>query len=167
MSAIVASEEWRRLDPRHPKMARQRAAFRALMLTAGVIGVELFMWWMLELSRDRTELIVIVSAVLLLPALVALFVAPGIHYRHAAWRLTQDALELRRGAWWRSEIRVPFGRIQYTDVRQSPFQRRYGLGTVDIYTAGNQLNSIELAGLAHEDALALRDRLIEIRESPI
>jgi len=148
-------------------MAREWAVVRFVTWTVVVIGVELLLWWMLDLGRPRTALVAAVTAVLLVALLVLWLVRPTIHYRHSAWRLGEDGLELRRGAWWRTETRIPLSRIQHTDVRQGPVQRRHGLGTVAVYTAGTQFNAIELEGLAHEDALALRDRLIEIGESPI
>jgi membrane protein YdbS with pleckstrin-like domain len=38
-------------------------------------------------------------------------------------------------------------------------ERRYGLGTLVLYTAGTNHARVVLPGLAYERALALRDRL--------
>ena len=60
---------------------------------------------------------------------------------------------------WRSVTHVPRSRVQHTDVSQGPLERRYGLGTLVVYTAGTDHARVSLPGLAWETALALRDEL--------
>ena len=62
---------------------------------------------------------------------------------------------------WRSEISVPKSRVQHTDVSQGPLQRRFGLATLVLHTAGTQHAAVSLSGLSHEAALQIRDYLIE------
>jgi membrane protein YdbS with pleckstrin-like domain len=84
-----------------------------------------------------------------------------LRYRHSSWRLQGNSLELRRGAWWFSEIRVPVSRIQHTDVGQGPIERRHGLGHLLVYTAGTHHGRIKLHGIAHGDALVVRNQLLQ------
>jgi membrane protein YdbS with pleckstrin-like domain len=84
---------------------------------------------------------------------------PVIEYAHTRYRVDDTGIEIRRGVFWRGITSVPRSRVQHTDVSQGPLERRYGLGTLVIYTAGTDHAKVSLAGLAHEDALALRDRL--------
>ena len=55
---------------------------------------------------------------------------------------------------------VPYGRIQYVDVTQGPFQRLFGLKVVDVKTASASTDA-SIPGLPAEEADALRDRLAE------
>jgi len=55
---------------------------------------------------------------------------------------------------------VPRSRIQHTDVTQGPYERRFGLATLVVYTAGTEHASIPIEGLSHETALAFRDALL-------
>lgn len=71
-----------------------------------------------------------------------------------------QGLRYRHGVWWRSEVFVPAARIQHTEVNQGPLARRYGIGTLRVYTAAVQLGTLDIAGLAHADAAQLRDRLL-------
>jgi membrane protein YdbS with pleckstrin-like domain len=57
-------------------------------------------------------------------------------------------------------INVPRSRLQHTDVSQGPLERRYGLGTLVLYTAGTDHARIDLAGLEHGVALRLRQHLL-------
>ena len=84
---------------------------------------------------------------------------PAIAYRRYRYIATEEGLEIYRGVVWRSIINVPRLRIQHTDVRQGPLQRRFGLGKLVVHTAGTQHAAIELDGLSREEALALRDLL--------
>jgi uncharacterized protein len=85
---------------------------------------------------------------------------PAAYYRHLRFGIDQTGIAIEHGIFWRSRIAVPRVRIQHTDVSQGPLQRRYGVGTLTLYTAGSRHTKIELSGLAHADALALRDALL-------
>ena len=61
---------------------------------------------------------------------------------------------------WRHHISVPRSRIQHTDVTQGPYERRFGLATLVIYTAGTEHAAIPIEGLSHDTALAFRDALL-------
>jgi len=89
---------------------------------------------------------------------------PAIAHRHAAYRVDELGIEIRRGVLWRAVINVPRSRVQHTDVSQGPLERGHGLGTLVIYTAGTDHARVDLHGLAHPTALAIRDHLLP-RES--
>lgn len=88
-----------------------------------------------------------------------------IAYRHASYRFDDTGLEIRRGVWWRHGIRVPRSRVQHTDISQGPLERRFGLARLVIHTAGTAHSRIELAGLSHRHARALRDHLLSTSSS--
>jgi uncharacterized protein len=85
---------------------------------------------------------------------------PAIDYRHASYRIDDRSLEIRRGVYWRTVVTVPRSRVQHTDVSQGPLERRFGLGTLVVYTAGTDHARVTLAGLEHERALRIREHLL-------
>jgi uncharacterized protein len=85
---------------------------------------------------------------------------PAIDYRHTFYRVDDDGIEIRRGVFWRVVINVPRSRVQHTDVSQGPLERRFGLGTLVVYTAGTDHAKVDLAGLDHEVALRIREHLL-------
>lgn len=87
-------------------------------------------------------------------------IRPAIVFRHASYRVDDQGIEIRGGALWRSTVNVPRSRVQHTDVTQGPLERRYGLGSLAIHTAGVAHARVVLAGIAHARALALRDALL-------
>ncbi len=105
---------------------------------------------------------VIVAGLLILAACVfGAHFWPNFEYRHTRWRLDRDGLEICRGVVWRHTISVPRERIQHTDVARGPIQRRYGLATLAIHTAGTHHSQIDLAGIGYETAQAIRNFLLE------
>ena len=59
---------------------------------------------------------------------------------------------------------MPRSRVQHTDVAQGPIQRRFGLATLTVHTAGSDAAQVHLNGLEYQDALVIRDYLI-LREN--
>jgi len=80
-------------------------------------------------------------------------------WRRTGWLLDPAGFNLRRGQWWRSETRVPQSRVQHLDVRRGPLQRRFGLSTLVIHTAGTRFHAVSVNGLDAGDAERLRDAL--------
>lgn len=85
---------------------------------------------------------------------------PKAYFRRLRFGVDTTGIAIERGIVWRSRIAVPRARIQHTDVSQGPLQRRFGVSTLKLYTAGSRHTKIELPGLAHAQALALRDALL-------
>lgn len=85
---------------------------------------------------------------------------PAVEYRHTSYILDENGIEIRAGVVWRAVMSVPRSRVQHIDVSQGPIERAYGLGRLVIYTAGTDHSRVELGGLSHAVALALRDYLL-------
>lgn len=85
---------------------------------------------------------------------------PEIEYRHMAYRVDDEGIEIRAGVIWRTVANVPRSRVQHTDVAQGPLERKYGLGKLIIYTAGTQHSRVVVPGLEHGTALSIRDHLL-------
>lgn len=85
---------------------------------------------------------------------------PTIYYRYASYVVDANGIEIRLGVVWRTVTNVPRSRVQHTDVSQGPVERRFGVGTLVIHTAGTDEAVVVLHGLAHETALEIRDHLL-------
>jgi uncharacterized protein len=81
-------------------------------------------------------------------------------FARTRYRLDATGLEIHRGVFWRSETRVPRTRVQHTDINRGPIDRRLGLATLKVYTAGTRMASVDLDGVAAGRALQLRDALL-------
>lgn len=103
---------------------------------------------------------------MLIPVAVAAIGLPAVwfgaaaQYRNLRYGVDDAGILIHRGVLWHSDVALPRARIQHSDVSQGPLQRRYGVSTLKLYTAGSHHTKIELPGLAHDEALALRDALL-------
>ena len=105
--------------------------------------------------------------VLLIYAFIA-YAVPARKYRRWGYDMGLDRLRIVRGYLFYRDTIVPFGRIQHIDVDQGPIDRRYGLATLTVHTAGNHNSTVALPGLAHADALAMRESIrAAIRQDPL
>jgi membrane protein YdbS with pleckstrin-like domain len=157
--AEIADGQTRRLDPRYIDLQKRIGIITSLVLfviaTLGVL--------VLFLSRPGLLLFGLIGgAAFGFVAFLTWFmqVWPPIEYRHLSYRVDAAGLEIQRGVYFRHAINVPRSRIQHTDVSQGPLERQYGLGTLAIHTAGTEHARVELAGLPHDTALAIRDHLL-------
>jgi membrane protein YdbS with pleckstrin-like domain len=67
---------------------------------------------------------------------------------------------VQRGLIWRSEVLVPRTRVQHLDLERGPIERRFGLATLVVHTAGTRMNALRQHGFLDADAVALRDALL-------
>ena len=81
-------------------------------------------------------------------------------WARTSWRLDERGLQVRRGIFWRSEVLVPRTRVQHLDLERGPIERRYGLATLIVHTAGTRLYALRQSGFMDADAVALRDALL-------
>ncbi|MBY6015370.1 PH domain-containing protein [Qipengyuania gaetbuli] len=137
------------LDPRYKTMMRLVAAIFAAFLFIGASIAEMAIpGW---------------TGIVWVPALlVILYVVIWLPMRRFAARgysLAEERLRVVRGVLFRSDTVVPFGRVQHIDVDQGPLERAFHLATLTVHTAGSHNASVSLPGLAHEDAVAMREEI--------
>jgi membrane protein YdbS with pleckstrin-like domain len=103
----------------------------------------------------------IAVALLVVAAVVAAGAALGrLRWGRTGWRLDSRGLQVRRGLVWRSEVLVPRSRVQHLDLERGPIERRHGLATLVVHTAGTRLYALRQSGFVDADAVALRDALL-------
>lgn len=148
------------LDPRVIPLQRITGS-----IFIGVIAAGSFMFLAIRALSERTSRTLLIMQLAVWLALVLLGVWHAIRwparaYEHTSYRVDDQGIEIRRGVYWRVVINVPRSRVQHTDVSQGPIERRYGLGTLVIYTAGTEHAKVELEGLEHGRALQIREHLL-------
>jgi membrane protein YdbS with pleckstrin-like domain len=92
---------------------------------------------------------------------------PALEYARSGYRIDANGIEIRQGIWWRNTVSVPRSRVQHTDVSQGPFERKHGLGTLSIHTAGVNHSVVSLSGLDYQRALRIRDYLLPRGETDV
>ena len=142
------------LDPRVIPLQRiGGAVFNGVFALASIV-------WVIFADAGPPWLRVSAWFTLVLLAAFGSYRWPAIAYRYASYRVDTHGIEIRKGVFWRVVINVPRSRVQHIDVSQGPIERKYGLGTLAIYTAGTDHAKVELEGLEHGRALRIREHLL-------
>ena len=85
-----------------------------------------------------------------------------------AWGYAErdDDLLLRHGVMWRRLVVVPYGRLQFVDVRSGPLAAALGIASVQLHTASAHSDA-EIPGVPAAEAARLRDRLASRGEAQL
>lgn len=99
---------------------------------------------------------------LVLMALWALWIPA--YCRTLEYSVDADAVRMNGGVFWKRRVTVPYDKITNVDIIQGPMQRMYGIGTVNVQTAGaggaqGAHAELRLAGVQETDAI--RDRILD------
>lgn len=153
----IADGVLRQLDPNTIRVERA-----ASWIFSSVVGVFLLIQLIVNLFGGPWQIAISLTLTIAAGGFLAWLSHrwPEISYRHTFYRVDPQGIEIRRGVIWRRAISVPKSRVQHTDVSQGPLQRKYGLGTLVIYTAGTEHAKVELSGLSHAQAMRIRDHLL-------
>ncbi len=87
--------------------------------------------------------------------------AGRLQWEHIGFRRGTHNMVVSRGFWVRKTYLVPHFRVQNLMVSQSLFQRRWGVATVTVDTAGNRTVNPKVPDLARGEAKQLRETLFE------
>ena len=137
------------LDPRYKTMMRLLAGITAAFLLIGASVAEMAIPGWTGIVWGPVLLVVLYTVVWL----------PMRRFAARGYSLAEERLRVVRGVLFRSDTVVPFGRVQHIDVDQGPLERAFHLATLTVHTAGSHNASVSLPGLAHEDAIAMREEI--------
>ena len=111
-------------------------------------------------------LVITVVGILLIPFWLLLSFWYGReHLRRLSARLTTQALELRKGVFFRSESTIPLNRITDLRIHDGPLMRRYKLRGLKVETAGQSGSTGsegDMVGVI--DAVEFRDAVLRQRQ---
>ncbi|MEM2878809.1 MAG: PH domain-containing protein [Candidatus Hadarchaeales archaeon] len=95
----------------------------------------------------------------------------GKYYDSIFYTLTENEVMVERGVWWKMKHAVPYARVMSIDVVQGPISRKFGVGTVDVHTAGYTgpaggssgpgVRRAEASLFGVNNFIELRDRILE------
>ena len=153
------------VDPRTVRIGRLVGL--AVLLPISCVPLCIFtIGWALGGMPGKVYVVLLSILLALFSGLLLLIVKyPAARHRHLRYLVHEGGLRIRKGVLWRKVIWIPISRVQHTDVSQGPVQRKYGLATLTVHTAGTAGASISLEGLEHELASRLCDHLRPEHES--
>ncbi|MEE4163631.1 MAG: PH domain-containing protein [Woeseiaceae bacterium] len=149
----AATLDWQPLD----------RAYRSRLLVDRVITIALVVAGAVILSvlpKVQTAPILILAAVLAVVA-VPILAWPFAAVPRMGFVVRDRDIVYRKGVLWRSVTAVPFNRIQHVETSNSPLDRRFGLSSLKIFTAGGSGSDLKIDGIAAERAEQLRALVLQ------
>jgi membrane protein YdbS with pleckstrin-like domain len=147
-----AGVEWMRVSPRLAT-ARRLSRFTLLVVITGLFasGMSASLGW-------------IAPAAMSLGLSVWTWVWARRNQRSWGYFAGPEELLVTSGVMFHRLVAVPYGRMQFVDVKAGPIQRSLGIATVHLHTA-SQLTAAVIRGVPDEQAAQLRNQLTELGES--
>ncbi|HLT92130.1 MAG TPA: PH domain-containing protein [Woeseiaceae bacterium] len=151
----VDAVAWRPLDRRYARRLQVGAVLNACVIGAGLLvlhGVEWQTGKDLPLWPGWAALAVIAASGLVWPLLSV---------PRKAWAVRERDVLYRSGLLWRTVSAVPFNRIQHVETESTPLDRRFGLASLKLYTAGGTAGDLRIHGLTADVAERMRVFVLE------
>ena len=147
----------RTLDPRLRTVWTVQAAIAVAVAVMVVLAAEIVARLVGATSPVPTG---VFAALVAVPGALAAWLLPAASWRRWWFELADDALELHHGLLTVVHSAIPYGRVQYIDIRQGPVERALGLSRLVVHTAA-ATSDAELPGIASAEADGLRRTLLE------
>lgn len=94
---------------------------------------------------------VLIFSVWFLQALYFFWMAHKRFYREGYAVREKDIIHTK-GYWLRTQLTVPYNRVQHVEIEQGPLARAFGLGAISVYTAGDSGGDLSISGLEYKEA---------------
>ncbi len=140
--------QWQELDPKYKRLRQVQSA---LLLLGATIP--------LTLVTIAAEIPALPAAIIWSQWLVILVVSlvwPVIAFPKRGYVVRDKDILFRKGIVWRSVTAIPFNRIQHVETSNTPLDRKFGLATLQLFTAGGSSGDLRIDGLATSVAEQLR-----------
>ena len=155
--SIPADSSWQNLNPKVKSVWLVRSLFVWLIVTGSLIAIDFaitpeFHGWPIPRGVTGAVLGIIILAI------AATMV--GASYRKFRFFVGADDLAVQHGVFWTTCRFVSRGRIQHVDVSSGPIERMLGLSQISVHVAGGMHSAVNIPGITHDEAEALRVRLM-------
>lgn len=164
--------DWDQL-PRHQNLALRQLmpAYKKIMIIERVI-----LWLVLLVgaiaalffsSVTGKQLWILAGGIFLVALLGVLVFTANKAFQNMGYALRKHDFVFRKGWLFEKTHIVPLKKIQHCQVKRGPLERRYGLASLKIFTAGGAGDGIALSGMTQQEAEQLKDWLVIIPGEPL
>lgn len=81
------------------------------------------------------------------------------------YALREHDLSFQSGLFFRKKVTQPITRIQHIELKRGPIERKIGLATLQVFSAGGALHTFEIPGLELSTAQKLRQFILQHKDS--
>ncbi len=145
--------EWQKL---HPDFVRRVQVEHALIALAPLAGAAVFSV-LLNFPLLQSTILWILAI-----GFAIFFVTwPRISVPRRGYVVRDKDIVFRSGVIWRSVTAIPYNRIQHVETSNTPLDRKFGVATLQLFTAGGSGGDLKIDGLDAKVAEKLRIYILE------
>lgn len=131
----------------------ERISFSIAIVIFLAIAIPLFYF----IDKIQSPLIVLGTLALFLFLAILFYISIGIDFKYSGYALRERDL-LYRSGWFIRKVRVVMiNRIQHVSVQSGPIERKFGLSSVSIYTAGASEADFTIKGISGQTAQNIKE----------
>lgn len=147
------SIQWQALDPAYKRLRRLQNSIGILAAAVPLVTV--------TIAAKLPVLPAVTLSACWVVFSVLLLIWPGISLPKRGYVLRDKDILFRKGVIWRSVTAIPFNRIQHVETSSTPFDRKFDLATLQLFTAGGSSGDLKIDGLSTATAEQLRVFILE------
>jgi len=145
--------QWLALDPAYKRLRRLQNSIGIVAAAVPLVVV--------TVAANLPFLAIVVLSACWVVFAALLFIWPGISLPKRGYVLRDKDILFRKGVVWRSVTAIPFNRIQHVETSSTPFDRKFDLATLQLFTAGGSGGDLKIDGLSTATAEQLRVFVLE------
>ena len=145
--------QWQALDPAYKRLRRLQNSIGILAVAVPLVTV--------TVAANLPVLPAVILFACWIAFAVLLLTWPGISLPKRGYVLRDKDILFRKGVIWRSVTAIPFNRIQHVETSSTPFDRKFDLATLQLFTAGGSSGDLKIDGLSTVVAEQLRVFVLE------
>lgn len=136
-------------------LTKRRCSWALTLLVVLCVVMAAQWWW------DFPWLLPVLGSASGLIVLVSWFWLP-LAVRHCRFLLRTEDFLLQSGVLWHKAVLIPLHRVQHVTISQGPLQKRFGLATLKVFTAGGVHAEATLADINYGVAQAFSEQLSQL-----
>ena len=149
----VEDPDWESMHPRYVRCLQVQHLMVSLF---PVVGATVFTIFLHRFVAQTTLLWTLVIA------FAAIFISwPAISVPRRGYVVRDKDIVFRSGVIFRSVTAIPYNRIQHVETSSTPFDRKYGVASLQIFTAGGSGGDLKISGLGKDVAEKLRLHILD------
>lgn len=144
----VESPAW---EPLHPRYVRCLQLQFLLVALAPFIPATI-----ITIFAPGPAIVKVLMWVIVLGVAVVLIAWPAIAVPRRGYVVRDKDVLFRSGVVFRSVTAIPYNRIQHVETSSTPFDRKFGVASLQVFTAGGTGGDLKIGGLGKDVAEKLR-----------
>ena len=136
-------------------LVTERISFAITIAIMLVVALPLF--YFIDILQEPVIIIIALTVFLLFAGLS--WFATGLDFRYSGYALREKDLLFRSGWFIRKKKVVLINRIQHVSIQSGPIERKFGLSSISIFTAGASQADFTIKGIKEETALSIKEWL--------